>query len=157
MSDHFPGLDRNIAAFTIGYGGRTPDEFGSLLAKNQIQTIVDVRLRPDRSSMGSYVKAREDNKGIVKLLANYQIQYLSLIELGNLFIERANSTGKGKEWKEVYGPFLERAGPLLFDGLVGVKHPICFMCAEKLVCDCHRWHIAAYLEKMLNWKFTHLE
>ncbi len=56
-----------------------------------------------------------------------------------------------------YERFLALAAPVLFDRLDGLAGPVCLMCAEKLVCECHRRHIAAHLEKAKGWTFTHIE
>jgi uncharacterized protein (DUF488 family) len=138
------------AAFTVGYGGRKPDDFTRLLTANRVKTLVDVRLRPDRASMGSYAKAREPDKGIAGLLAKAGVGYVSLPELGNLFLDY-------DDWPARYETFLALAAPVLFDRLERVAGPVCLMCAEKKVGECHRRHIAAHLEKAKGWAFTHLE
>ncbi|HEY1189691.1 MAG TPA: DUF488 family protein, partial [Gemmata sp.] len=74
-------------AFTIGYGGRKPDEFTKLLTSAGVKTLVDVRLRPDKASVGSYAKAKEPEKGIAGLLTKAGVGYVSLPELGNLFLD----------------------------------------------------------------------
>jgi uncharacterized protein (DUF488 family) len=139
------------AAFTVGYGGRKPDDFANLLAGRGVKTVVDVRLRPDRASVGSYAKAREPDKGIAGLLAKAGIGYLSLPELGNLFLEY-------DDWPTRYAEFLAKAGPLLFDRLTAdVPGPVCLRCAEKAVAECHRRHVAEYLTREKGWTFTHIE
>ena len=138
------------AAFTIGYGGRKPDDFAKLLTASRVKTLIDVRLRPDRASMGAYAKAKEPDKGIAGLLAKTGVGYVSLPELGNLFLDY-------DDWPERYEKFLACAGPLLFDRLEGIAGPVCLMCAEKKVCECHRRHIAAHLEKTKGWTFAHIE
>lgn len=136
--------------FTVGYGGRPPEAFAKLLVENGVRTVVDVRLRPDRAAMGSYALARDPDKGIAGLLARHGISYVSLPELGNLFRDYP-------DWPERYGRFVDAAGPLLFDRLAQVPGPICLMCAEKRVSECHRRHLAEYLERTGTWRFTHLE
>ena len=65
--------------YTIGYGGQVPREFTEALSARGIKAIVDVRLRPDRASMGAFVKAKAPAKGIQGLLAAAGIEYHSLI------------------------------------------------------------------------------
>lgn len=134
--------------FTIGYGGRSPTEFLSLLTNAGVKTLVDVRLRPDKASMGSYAKARTADKGIEALLSQKGIGYLSLPELGNVFLGDS-------DWPNLYRELIERAGDLLTRRLKDVPEPFCLMCAEKRVDECHRKIVAEHLEANGN-KSTHL-
>ncbi len=61
--------------YTIGYVGRTPVELIDLLRQRGIKTIVDVRLRPDRASLGTFVKAKTSDKGIERVLAEGHVGY----------------------------------------------------------------------------------
>jgi len=124
--------------YTIGYGGRAPTELTKALVARGIRAVVDVRLRPDRSSMGIYAKAKDPAKGIQGLLTKAGIQYFSIVELGNIFMEM-------EDWAERYQRLIERAGDLLTERLWQVPVPFCLMCAEKDVSNCHRSLIAAHL------------
>ena len=44
--------------YTIGYGGRKPQEFLDLLKQKGVKVVVDVRLRPDFASMGSFCRIK---------------------------------------------------------------------------------------------------
>jgi uncharacterized protein (DUF488 family) len=124
--------------FTIGYGGRKPEEFLNLLKGNGISSVVDVRLRPDKASMGIYAKAKDDNKGIQSMLARADIKYFSFVELGNLFLSF-------DDWAQRYQRLLDKAGELLTERLSNVPQPFCLLCAEKDPSACHRKLIADYL------------
>jgi len=134
--------------YTIGYGGRTPDDFLTLLRDNGVKTIVDVRLRPDRASMGAYVKAKDASKGIEALLGRAEIRYVSLVELGNVFLDF-------EDWEARYRRLLNQAGDLLTHRLLQVPPPFCLLCAEKAAAQCHRAIIAEYLAPK-GWEVQHI-
>jgi uncharacterized protein (DUF488 family) len=139
-----------LTFYTIGYGGRRPEEFCDLLVGHGVRAVADVRIRPDRASMGSYARARSHDKGIEKLLGDRGIEYHPILELGNLFRDR-------EDWGPAYRAFFERAGDLLVGRLEGLPGPFCILCAEKRVSECHRLVIADFLVANRGWTVEHIE
>jgi uncharacterized protein (DUF488 family) len=136
--------------YTIGYGGRNPQELIDMLKAKGVRTVVDIRLRPDRASMGVWTKAKSPDKGIEKLLSQNEIGYRSLIELGNIFLEH-------DDWQDRYRRLLEAAGDQLISRLAGIPEPYCLLCAEKRVAECHRLQVADYLVRICGTEVEHLE
>jgi uncharacterized protein (DUF488 family) len=134
--------------FTIGYGGRHPQDFLDLLRSHQVGRIIDVRVRPDRAVMGAYVKARSPERGIAHLLSSGGIGYAHFLELGNIFLDR-------DDWQQPYRALLDSAGVLLLERLRRIDEPLCLLCAEKDVTRCHRGIIAAKLAEE-GYRVTHL-
>lgn len=139
-----------MTVYTIGYGGRTRADLLALLAGTPVRTVVDVRLRPDRASMGLWTKARTPDKGIEKVLADAGVGYVSLVELGNPFRELA-------DWLDRYRRLLDAAGDLLTDRLAAVPAPYSLLCSEKRAADCHRRLIADHLARTAGAAVAHLE
>ena len=139
----------NKKCYTVGYGGRQPQNFLALLRQHEIKTVVDVRLRPDRASLGIYTQAKSPEKGIQGLFLKADIDYVSLVELGNLFRGDA-------QWRERYRRLMARAGDILAERLSGVAGPFCLLCAERRAPECHRQVIAEYLIQQ-GWEVEHLE
>jgi uncharacterized protein (DUF488 family) len=135
--------------YTLGYGGRAPSDFLALLEGRGVRTVVDVRLRPDRASLGSYAMAKTKDKGFQRWLADRGVNYVSLVELGNVFMEQV-------DWQDRYARLLERAGDLLLERLLAIPPPFCLVCAEKRVAECHRRLIADYLVRR-GWEVEHIE
>ena len=105
---------------TVGYGGRGKQEFLDLLRSKGIRSVVDVRLRPDRASLGYAALAKDPEKGIQGVLAAAGFEYLSLVELGNLFMDC-------EDWKARYARLAAAQGPFLLERLLGsaLPAPIC--------------------------------
>jgi uncharacterized protein (DUF488 family) len=143
-------LPGHMKLFTVGYGGRTPEELVRLLLQHAVRTVVDVRLRPDRASMGVWVKAKTPDKGIARVMNQAGIDYLSLVELGNVFLEFP-------DWQQRYAALLAQSGDLLVGRLNGIGDPICLLCAEKLVAACHRRQIAEFLARTRGAEVQHIE
>jgi hypothetical protein len=99
--------------------------------------------------MGTYVKAKTPDKGIQGLLAGAHIAYVSIVELGNVFIDCA-------DWRERYGRLWEQAGDILAERLWQIPTPFCLMCAERRATECHRQRIADYLMQR-GYTIEHLE
>ncbi|MGO8903830.1 MAG: DUF488 family protein [Isosphaeraceae bacterium] len=136
--------------YTIGYGGRVPEEFIGLLALHGIRAIADVRIRPDRAGMGAYTRARTHDKGIERLLAGRGISYHPILELGNVFFDL-------EDWRAPYRELLRRSGDLLVARLLEIPAPFCLLCAEKRAAECHRQIIAEHLVASRGWDVNHIE
>ncbi len=137
-----------MQGYTVGYGGRQPQAFVALLQQHGIATVVDVRLRPDRASMGVYARARSAEKGIQGLLAGGGMDYASLPELGNLFMEC-------EDWAPRYARLFAAMGPLLLERLAAQPLPWCLLCAERQATACHRQYIAEHLTQQ-GWEIIHI-
>ena len=125
--------------FTIGYGGKTREQFLEPLKQHGIEVVADVRIYPNRASMGMYVKAKSPDKGIEKTLGDAQIGYEWFEELGN-------PDPKDPEMKAfrhlVAHEAAERTRRLIE---LGSRKTVCLLCSEKAHEDCHRSIIGDYL------------
>ena len=132
-----------MTVYTIGYGGRGKEDVLALLRAAGVKAVVDVRLRPDRASMGIFAKAKTPDKSIKNWLREAGFEYFSFVELGNVFTDM-------DDWEERYRRLLALAGSLLTDRLGKVPTPFCLLCAEKSPDQCHRHLIAEYLAEQGN-------
>ncbi len=126
--------------FTLGYGNRSPDEFTHVLEQHRIRRVVDVRLRPDRARLAAFALSKSEDKGIRALLKLRGIDYVSLVELGNLFVDQ-------EDWGPRYRALLEHASALLLERVLGIEGDFALLCAELDHHDCHRAVIAEHLAK----------
>jgi len=125
--------------YTIGYQGRTIDEFLNLLEKYDIDHLVDVRSYPT-SKMEDFSK--DDLK---ETLFKKSMMYKHLPGLGGLGDEDYKETMLSDRWKSSY----KELKSLAKDGKTSM------MCLEKDPSHCHRRFISDRLEKD-GWDVIHI-
>ena len=128
--------------FTIGYGGRSPEEFLECLVSHGVEAVVDVRLSP-RGYLSAFTRAQSEGKGIQALLGRGGIRYFWWEALGNPFRDTA-------DWRSRYQMHLDRQWNAVRGQLEEVPQPYCLLCAEKLVANCHRSDIAKRLAPLFS-------
>ncbi len=124
---------------TIGYQGRTIDDFLNLLKKYDIDHLVDVRSYPT-SKMQDFSK-----KNLKDTLFKRSVMYKHLPGLGGLGDEDYKETMLSDRWKSSYKKLKNLAG----DGTTAM------MCLEKDPSQCHRRFISDRLEEE-GWEVVHI-
>jgi len=125
--------------YTIGYEGKTIEEFLDLLKEKEIQHLVDVRSSP-RSRK---IKFNKDN--LKDRLFHNSIVYRHIPDIGGLREEDYEEVMTEEKWIEGY----EELKDLAREGKTVI------MCLEKDPMMCHRRYIAERLEED-GWEVVHI-
>ncbi len=143
-----------IAVYTVGYEGKSVDEFFNGLLESRIASIVDVRANPISRKYGF---AKRSMSEIARKLG---IGYEHLPELGIASSERADLSDYSS-----YQHLLDRYETEMLPGRrqaidVAVEHlrerPSALLCMEKDVSCCHRGRLAKAVAPILGRKIVHL-
>jgi len=126
--------------YTIGYGGRHPQHFVTLLAQHSIALICDVRAEPRRAYRGIYTFNPEKSSGpLPRLLAEAAIDYQWFPELGN----PDRQDPEIRAFQRLMAQEAESRLQRLRTCVQAVR--ACLLCAEQDAQRCHRRIITAYL------------
>ncbi|MGE0251880.1 MAG: DUF488 family protein [Dongiaceae bacterium] len=139
---------------TIGYEGRTLDDFIQTLKDAGIEIIIDVRDLPLSRKEGFSKHA------LAAALAGAGIEYVHLRQLGNPQEGRlAARAGKWKEFLRIYQQRLNtQAAQEQMAGLIELarRKPSCLLCFEHKVNECHRQIIAVEAAKRAGFTIRNL-
>ncbi|MDR0967625.1 MAG: DUF488 domain-containing protein [Rickettsiales bacterium] len=130
--------------FTIGFAGKSEQQFWDLLAASGVQKIIDIRLwRAAR-----FVPwANEEN--LYSAAVAHKIFYAVMSELAptkELLNDYKNGAVLWMEYEQVFNKILAtRQVEKLFFG--SDLENVCFLCTEKLPDYCHRRLVAEYLAR----------
>jgi uncharacterized protein (DUF488 family) len=126
--------------YTIGYGGRHPQHFVTLLTQASIALVCDVRAEPRRAYRGIYTFNPEKGSGpLSRLLAQVGIAYDWFPELGNPDRQDPEIRAFQQLMSQEAESRLQR-----LRACVQVMRA-CLLCAEQDAQRCHRRIITAYL------------
>jgi uncharacterized protein (DUF488 family) len=126
--------------YTLGYGGRHPQHFVSLLTQANIDLVCDVRAEPRRAYRGSYTFNPEKGSGpLPRLLAQAGIAYEWFPELGNPDRQDPEIRAFEQLMAQEAAYRLQRLQTCV------QARRACLLCAEQDAQRCHRRIIVAYL------------
>jgi len=133
----------NSIVFTIGYEGRSIDDFVNILIENGIEQLLDVREIPISRKAG-FSKNR-----LAELLKESGISYIHMKELGSPKEIRDNlhHTHDYEAFFKAYQYYIGTHFSLVqtaWEHVISKK--TCIMCFEKNPCECHRSVLAQYLK-----------
>jgi uncharacterized protein (DUF488 family) len=131
--------------FTIGYEGKTPDEFMGELAGAGIDLLIDVR------AVAASRRPGFSKTALSNALREQGIEYLHLRALGTPAAGRqAARAGRTAEMRAIYASQLETAeAELAMAQAIGAaqERKAVLLCYEKEACVCHRAMLA---ERMVS-------
>ena len=126
--------------YTIGYGGRHPQHFVTLLTQANIALVCDVRADPRRAYRGMYTFNPEKESGpLPRLLAQAGIAYEWFPELGN----PDRQDPEIRAFQQLMAQEAESRLQRLRTRVQAVC--ACLLCAEQDAQHCHRRIITAHL------------
>ena len=131
-----------IKMYSIGYGGKTPEEFIQRLKEASISMVIDVRWLPYCGWQPTFSKNNIDN-----LLKDNGIEYRHEKILGN----RSKDIKKFRLGQGVMGKLND-----LYKMAKNTGWNITLLCAEKNYKNCHRKAFAKWLEQECNVEMVHL-
>ncbi len=132
--------------FTVGYMGRSIDEFVAILTSAGVATLIDIRDTPL-----SMYKPDFSKQNLRRHLEDAGIEYLHLRHLGvprDIRARAAEAQGRDAIWEwydaNVVARFIARN---LTEFLNVADHPMALMCVELDPMSCHRHRLSIGLER----------
>lgn len=135
-----------IKLYTIGYAGKSAEEFFRLLKSSGAKKIIDIRLN-NKSQLSGFAKG-SDLKYFAKQIAGIDYQHVIDFAPSDVLLKRYRK--KEMSWAEYEVEYLKLicsrdiAQKIDWDQL----HLSCLLCSEHLPDHCHRRLLAEYLQRM---------
>ena len=141
-------MTTNIKAriYTIGFTKKDAKTFFSLLRKNKIVRLIDIRLN-NVSQLAGFTK-KDDLKYFLKEICN--IEYLHLSELAptdDILKEYKKGDISWLEYEEQFNALLQKRKPEKSIGL-DMLMDACLLCSESTADKCHRRLVAEYFKEV---------
>lgn len=149
--------NRKMGLYTIGYEGKSVEEYTNLLVKENIALLCDVRKNPMSMKYGF------SKKQLQNVLNNVGIEYLHIPELG-IVSEKRQELKTYDDYKKLFSQYktstiLQQQDKIKhLNTLIQEKHRIALTCFEADFKYCHRSIVAeaVYSSKNIDYELIHL-
>ncbi len=145
-------LQKNKVLYTIGFTGKSAEEFFSLLKKASIKILLDIRLN-NVSQLAGFTKGR-DLAYFVKEILNGQYFHITDLAPTKELLKKYQVDKNWQSYEKEFLSLLEKRNvetkikPELLNG------PTVLLCSEKTAEKCHRRLTAEYLQKKILSDYT---
>ena len=135
-----------INIYTIGFTKKTAEEFFTLLKKNKVKNLIDVRLN-NVSQLAGFTK-QDDLKFFLKELCD--ISYFHILDFAPTDYILKRYKNKTIDWNQYEMEFNELIRNRKIENSINVEllNDACLLCSEPTAEKCHRRLVAEYLQSV---------
>ena len=140
--------------YTVGYEGLDIDSFLSLLAENDIETVVDVREMPLSRKPGF------SKKSLASVLNLSGREYVHMVDLGcpKLVRDRYREDGNWKRYTEGFMKYLKTQDDAIAElSALAATSNCALLCYEADPNFCHRSMVASAVKDYCGARVTHIK
>jgi uncharacterized protein (DUF488 family) len=135
--------------YTIGFAGKSAEEFFKLLINSGIERVVDIRLN-NISQMAGFTK-KNDLKYFLHEIARIEYVHLPVFAPEKEMLEEYRQSKDWTRFEMSFKELLERRRPLeQVDTSLFTEKVCCLLCSEPESHQCHRRLVAEYLSTRLD-------
>lgn len=133
-----------INLYTIGFTKKTAEKFFTLLKKNNVRTLLDVRLN-NASQLAGFTK-QDDLKFFLKEICNISYFHIKDFAPTDDILKRYKK--KEIDWKQYEKEFNELIKNRKIEDCIDfdLLKDACLLCSEPMADKCHRRLVAEYLK-----------
>jgi uncharacterized protein (DUF488 family) len=133
-----------LKLYTIGFTQKTARQFFSLLEKNGVQCLVDIRLHPD-GQLAGFTK-KEDLRYFLKQLINCDYRHIESLAPTDEILKAYRSDKNWGKYEIAFQSLLDKRGiPEILDRTLFEEKICCLLCSEPTPDHCHRRLVAERL------------
>lgn len=133
-----------IQLYTIGFTKKSAETFFNLLQENQVDTLVDTRLKPD-SQLSGFAKQR-DLPFLLSNLIDCDYQYMPSMTPEDHILKQYRSDKSWQNYEQQFQQLLQERDLIhLLDKNWWQTHKACLLCSEHEPDHCHRRLVAEYI------------
>lgn len=132
--------------YTIGYSGKTAEDFFELLKKNKIECLVDIRIYPNHD--GVLYASKRDLPYLLREIADCAYEHnVSLAPTSDL-LDKIHEDNDWVYYEQEFSRLLaEREIPQSLDRNLFWQNTCCLLCFEETADYCHRRLVAEHIQR----------
>lgn len=136
-----------MTIYTIGFTKKTAEEFFETVKRNDIQSLIDVRLN-NKSQLAGFAKGNDLKYFLSEICGVKYFYEDQFAPTKDLLDKWHKHTVNWDEYTDVYiGTLRTRRADKIFDVRYKDAGNVCLLCAEPTSENCHRRLLAEYLKE----------